>query len=85
MTRKFKFLGYGDKELYQEQFGKNYDDMPKDSFRWYDSPDFTVGKIYETDKVCEYYESGILSDAWFMDDEGIPQCQELQFFEEVFE
>jgi hypothetical protein len=85
MTRKFKFVGYGDKQAYQDEFGGDYDDMPRDKYRWYDSPDFTVGKVYEPlSEVCEY-EGDYPPDAWFDDDTGIAQCQELQFFEEVFE
>ena len=80
MTRKFKFLGYGNRVPTQAD---EYEDMNSDTEYWFDSIVLTVGKIYEALSINTGYS--LPDDAQFIDDEGTPMTQELRFFEEVFE
>lgn len=87
MTRKFKFLGYGNRKPYSriKKLSKDYLHMNQKKFYWYDSPVFTVGKIYEALEIDLDYANGYFPEGRFIDDEGDEMNQELQFFEEVFE
>jgi len=44
---------------------------------------FTVGKVYQTEKVDMYVHTGIPADACFKDDKGENNWEEIQYFTEV--
>jgi hypothetical protein len=84
MTRKFKFLGYGNKLPFP---GGNYPEMNQETHYWFvdDENVFVVGKVYEALYVHEFNDPKYQDDARFDLGNGDDFCQELQFFQEVFE
>lgn len=86
-VRKFRFLGYGDRVPYPYELkclGDGYLGMDQSKYYWYDSPVFTVGKIYKLEIFGDFSgDNGFMTEGVFIDDEGDEMFQELQFFEEV--
>lgn len=80
-TRKFKFIGYGDRLPYS---GDSYEDMNSDTHYFFTSGVFTEGKVYEAEYIDDY-DGDCPADGAFFDDEDDLMVQELQFFEEVLE
>lgn len=80
MTRKFRFLGYGNRIL----FDGDYRNMDLSKHYWYNIVQLTVGKIYEA-KNFSHYNGEVPEEAQFLDDDGCQYYQELRFFVEVFD